>query len=85
MEEDRGRSGNPSTAAQPSQDGAAEKMHVEQAPNKRSKALAAHKGAGVKVKKAKKVTSVLCEEFHKRRPKGTRRGSFKRLILGTDN
>ena len=50
----------------------------------RSKALATRKGAGVKVKKAKKVKSVLCEEFHKRRPKGTRRGSFKRLVLGAD-
>ncbi len=44
--------------------------------------LAARKGKGFKVKAAKKVRSVLNEEFHKRRTKGTRRGAFKRDILG---
>lgn len=48
------------------------------------KALAARKSKGFKVKNATKVRSVLNEEFHKRRPKGTRRGAFKRLVLGTE-
>lgn len=51
------------------------------APGRKDARLAARKGKGFKVKQAAKVRSVLNEEFHKRRSKGTRRGAFKRDIL----